>query len=457
MRDEIRLADIIDDEAAPLQFDDFLAYLPRHEYIFVPTREMWPAKSVDARLPMRGNLKPSAWLDENRAVMQLTWAPGEPPLIADKVIDNGGFADKDGSRIFNSYRSPLDHPRGVPTRDVTTWLDHIEKLYGDLTAHIVHWFAHRVQHPGIKINHALVLGGEQGIGKDTILEPVRRAVGEWNCASVSPKQAMGRFNKFLKSVLLVINEGRDLGEFDRFAFYDHLKTIIAAPPPVQWIDEKRLGEYPVPNVTGVILTTNHKSDGIYLAPDDRRHFVAWSDLTKADFTDEYWRDVWRWYDEGGYAAIAHYLATLNLVGFNPKAPPKKTEAFYAIVNTNRSAENAELADLLDDIRDEKQKAGKTLDTITLRQLIAKAEASNGRHTKIACWVQDAKTNARRIPHRLEECGFVPVRNPDADDGLWRIDGRRQAIYARKSLNEQQRLEAVQRRIEAIKKAGASAA
>ena len=30
------------------------------------------------------------------------------------------------------------------------------------------WFAHRVQRPGEKINHALVLGGDQGIGKDAI-------------------------------------------------------------------------------------------------------------------------------------------------------------------------------------------------------------------------------------------------------------------------------------------------
>jgi hypothetical protein len=27
----------------------------------------------------------------------------------------------------------------------------------------------------------------------------------------------------------------------------------------------------------VIITTNHKTDGIYLEPDDRRHYVAWSD------------------------------------------------------------------------------------------------------------------------------------------------------------------------------------
>ena len=31
--------------------DDFYAYMPGHSYIFVPTRELWPASSVNSRLP----------------------------------------------------------------------------------------------------------------------------------------------------------------------------------------------------------------------------------------------------------------------------------------------------------------------------------------------------------------------------------------------------------------------
>jgi hypothetical protein len=60
-----------------------------------------------------------------------------------------------------------------------------------------------------------VLGGKPGIGKDTILEPVKHAIGPWNFANITPQQVLGRFNKFVKSVILRINEARDLGEFDR--------------------------------------------------------------------------------------------------------------------------------------------------------------------------------------------------------------------------------------------------
>jgi hypothetical protein len=51
--------------------DDFYAYLPMHNYIFVPTREFWPAASVNTTL----GGKPSNWLDRNRPVVQATWAP----------------------------------------------------------------------------------------------------------------------------------------------------------------------------------------------------------------------------------------------------------------------------------------------------------------------------------------------------------------------------------------------
>src|ERR1700683_4469077 len=128
--------------------------------------------------------------------------------------------------------------------------------------------------PDEKINHALVLGGPQGIGKDTLLEPAKRAVGPWNFAEVSPQQLLGRFNGFLKSVILRVSEARDLGDVNRYQFYDHLKSIIAAPPDVLRVDEKNLREYSVPNVCGVVITTNHWTDGIFLPADDRRHYVA---------------------------------------------------------------------------------------------------------------------------------------------------------------------------------------
>lgn len=424
---------------AVLSFDDFYAHMPDHKYIFAPAREMWPAASVNSRLPAvnvgvddKGKdvfVSASQWLDQHHPVEQMTWAPGEPMLIRDRLISNGGWIERQGCTTFNLYRPPKFYS-GDPSQ-ASLWVNHVRRIYAAEADHIINWLAHRVQHPGQKINHALVLGGGQGIGKDTLLEPVKHAVGPWNFEEVSPTQMLGRFNGFLKSAILRISEARDLGEINRYAFYDHLKAYTAAPPDVLRCDEKNLREHGVLNVTGLIITTNHKADGIYLPADDRRHYVAWSDQTKEDFAPAYWEGLWNWYVSGGIGHVVTYLRSLNLSTFDPKASPPKTSAFFDIVDANRAPEDAELADVIDVLGNP--------DALTISDIINKAATRES----LLHWLSDRK-NRRAIPHRLENVGYVPVRNGDAKDGLWKVFGRRQAIYTRQALCQRDRLSAARK-------------
>jgi hypothetical protein len=407
-----------------MSLDDFHAYLPGHSYIFAPTREMWPASSINARIPPVNNMRPSLWLDQNKAVEQMTWAPGFPMLIRNRLVSHGGWIERDGVTCFNLYLPPTIEPGDAAKAE--PWLEHVHRVFPDEADQIIQWLAHRVQCPHEKVNHALVLGGQQGIGKDTLLEPVKRAVGPWNFQEVSPQHMLGRFNGFVKSVILRVNEARDLGDVNRYQFYEHMKAYTAAPPDVLRVDEKHLREHSICNVTGVIITTNHKADGIYLPADDRRHLVAWSELTKEDFTPEYWNQLWNWYDGGGDRHVTAYLASLNIAAFDPKVPPPKTDAFWDIVDANRAPEDAELADLLDEMGNP--------DATTLTRIIGRAAGD------FEIWIKDRK-NRRVIPHRLEKCGYIPVRNDTAKDGLWKISGKRQVVYAKSMLSVRDRLRA----------------
>ncbi len=351
-------------------------------------------------------------------------------LIKDRLISEGGWIEHKSSTVFNLYRAPTIVPGDAD--QARPWVDHVQTIYPDDADHIIRWLAHRVQRPGEKINHALALGGAPGVGKDTLLEPVKRAIGPWNFSEVSPAHMLGRFNSYLKSVILRISEARDLGDVNRYSFYDHMKVYTAAPPDVLRCDEKNLREYAVPNVCGVVITTNYKSDGIYLPADDRRHYVAWCDLTKESFSDNYWNGLYEWYERGGYQNVAAYLARLDLTGFDPKAPPPNTPAFWAIVDANRAPEDADVADVLDEIG--KRDCQDPVSAVTLQMLIAHATGD------FLVWLQDRK-NRRSIPHRLETAEYVPVRNPDAKDGLWKISGRRQAVYAHVRLSVADRIRA----------------
>jgi Family of unknown function (DUF5906) len=402
--------------------------MPMHNYIFVPTREHWPAASVNARIPPvpipvfdedgeQVKLKASTWLDQNRPVEQMTWAPGLPMLIPDRLVSDGGWIIRPGVTCFNLYRPPTLELGDAAKAD--PWLEHADKVFGADAPHITKWLAHRVQRPGEKINHALVFGStQQGTGKDTLLEPVKGANGPWNFQEIGPQQVLGRFNGYLKNVILRINEARDLGDVNRYTFYDHMKAYTAAPPDVLRVDEKNLREYNVFNCVGIIFTTNHKTDGIYLPAEDRRHYVAWSDRALADFPKDYFKKLWDWYATGGIAHVAAYLTTLDISTFDPKTPPPKTEAFWAIVNANRAPEDIELMEVLDKLKNPK--------AVTLGEIREHAGES------LAKWLADRRS-IRAVPHRLESCGYVAIRNPDNEQGYWIVDGRRQVVYAKATL------------------------
>jgi hypothetical protein len=428
--------------------EHFYSYLPNHDYIFLPTMDHWPASSVNSKVAKvglvdangnpilregsKGNrqktVKPTAWLDQHRAVMQFTWAPGAPQIVRNKVVDaDSGWVDAPGTHSFNKYKPP-NIIRGDGKR-VGLWLDHCDRLLGSSRQHVVSWMAHRVQKPGEKINHALVLGGSPGIGKDTLLEPLKRAVGPSNFAEASPAKMLGQFQaRYLQAVVLRINEARDLGDVNRYAFYEHMKTYTAAPPDVIPVNEKHVKEFNIFNCVGIIYTTNYKHGGIYLPGDDRRTYVTWGEVTSADFGTDYFDEIWDWYGTGGDVAVAAYLAGFDLKDFNPKAEPPKTEAFWEIVNANNAPEDLELADVLDNLGNPK--------AVTVGQLRDAA----GFGSPFEAWLSDKKSG-RAIPHRLEKCGYKPIKNPDSADGIWKVKGKRTQIYAKVELSPRDQLEA----------------
>jgi len=431
-------------EGSGVTIDDFVAYMRQaNAFFFVPCRELWPGSNIDKRLPrvpvltkngkpkrVNGKpvtLAPAKWLIKNRPVEQTTWAPGWPLLIRDRLCTDNGWIERPGCTSFNQYRAPQlklgDASRAGP------WIQHARKIYPDDAPHIIAWLAHRVQRPQEKINHALVLGGLQGIGKDTLIEPVRRAIGPWNFQDVSPTHMVdSAFNGYAKAVILRISEGRDLGDTDRFKFYEHLKTYIVTPPDTMRVNEKHLKEYYILNCIGLIITTNYKTDGVYLPADDRRHFIAWSNYTKENFPENYWNTLHGWYNNGGFEHVAAHLAELDISGFDPKAPPPKTPAFWDIVNAGSAPEDAELADVIN-------KLGNPA-ALTINQLIAAATSD------VMDWLTDRRYR-RALPHRLERCGYVFTQNPDSrNDGRWMIKGERCVVYAKASLSLGERVKAV---------------
>jgi hypothetical protein len=347
----------------------------------------------------------------------------------------GQWKQVPGALVLNLYEAPTP-TRGDPAQ-AEPWLTLTHKLFPneDEINATLDWMAHRVQFPGIKCNHAVILIGEPGIGKDVVLlEPLRRAVGIANYQNISPKTLLEPFNGHLKTVVLCLEELSDLGELNRHILHNALKTACAAPPYTLRINEKKIQPYNIVNVVGVIANSNNPSDCLYLEASDRRYLVLRSPLAPDHMTPGQWTEFTNWCEHGGFEHVTAYLAARDLSRFNPKAPPLKTAAFHTLVHTNTAPEDDTLADLI-------TLAYHADSDVLTRSLLLKAalDAKLPDLTEIEELL--LKQHHRRFRHRLVQLGYELVSNPDSKDGRWWVADRNEAVYASVRLSPLERLQA----------------
>jgi hypothetical protein len=411
-------------EAEAMQLKDFWAYGPENKYFHLPTNKFWVQTSVKRHF----HKKAPDIISKARSMQTKTWMPGRPQVIENAIAGDGGIAWEDGYNAFNSYREP-SIKYGDPDK-AGKWLELVYTLFGDAGEHLIKCFAHRVQHPDIKINHAALLGSPQGTGKDSLLVPLIYAIGNSNAKEVSPRELLNAdFNGFVKSILLRVSEARDMGDKGKYALYEELKTYIAAPPNFLPCNEKYAQKYYVKNVAFVIITTNHKRKGVHIPADDRRHYVLWSDKTKDDFSAQYWDDLYVWYEFGGNENVAAYLKNYDLTDFNAKAPPPKTAAFYEFVDAGRSEEDSEMAAALEELN--------WPPVLTIEQIKIKANNS------FCEWLNERR-NSKKIPDKLAKNGYEKLVNQNAKDTRWPTSNGRKFVYGNLEYSKRNRLENVQK-------------
>ena len=405
-------------------FEDLFSVPGSSRYYLPRADAWWTREFVNSVLPgiptgqMAKGGKPilmlaADWLDKYRRVEQTTFAPGEPVIIEGKLLTTNGWEQREGVHVLNFYLAPK-----IVLGDAskaTWWTDHVRLLYPFEADEIMDWMAYRAQRPEIKINHALFLGGGQGIGKDWILKGLAATVGPSNFTTIKPRMLIERNNPYAKTVILVVNEARDEGDaghINRFTLYDCTKDYAAQPPLVLLCQDKWVRLHPVLNTLGLVILSNHKTDGIYLDADDRRHLICWSDVKKEDFTDAFWDQRQSWIDGEGAGDVVAYLMQRDVSQFKPGARPKQTAAFFEIIDAAVAPEDDVLADALDELR--------RPDAVTLAMLLT---------TTIAGDLKWMESSARAIPHRMERCGYVVAKNPNDKRGKWSINGRGLKVYA----------------------------
>ena len=272
-------------------------------------------KSIHGKNP---KIEASVCYDENRqaagarSLVGVTFAAGESVLVAQNGLVYG-------NRWRNARPAPMDG-------DASLWLAHVERMIPVKfeCEHLLNMLAHKLQFPAIKINHALLLGGNHGSGKDTMLAPFLWAVGKPNIQLVKNEELTSQWGYALESEIMVINELRQAEAKDRRAIENHLKPIIAAPPDMLPVNRKGRHPYMAMNRVLVIAYSNERV-AISIPGEDRRWFVLWSDAAKLPEAEAV--RLWNWYQNmNGNAIVAGWLMRRDVSAFNPSAAPPMTEA-----------------------------------------------------------------------------------------------------------------------------------
>ena len=300
-------------------------------------------RSIHGKKP---RVQASVYFDERRqefgakALIGVTYAAGEDVLVArDGLVYGNRWTD---------MRPDMSESPKISDDAIAPWLDHCRTLVPEEVElnHIFNVMAHKVQHANVKINHAVLHGGDEGCGKDTMWSPFLWAIGgvhQHNRSIIENKGLESQWGYGLEAEVVILNELKEPEAKERRALANRLKPIIAAPPETLTINRKGLHPYEMLNRLQVMAFTNDPLP-ITIPTQDRRWFCVWSHAPRMN--PDAAQDIYNFYKLGGYEKIAAWLWQRDVTRFNPAATPPMTEWKLNMVEHGMSVAESFLVELM---------------------------------------------------------------------------------------------------------------
>ena len=284
----------------------------------------------------------ATFYDENRQakgaeiVDEITYASGEDATIT-----------RDGLVYGNKW---IDARPAIvtSTASIDRWHKHCELLAPETgeREHIFDMMAFKLQKPKIKVNHAVLHGGDEGAGKDLMWAPFIWSIcGPFhrNYGLIKNELINNQWGYLLESEIVVLNELKEGEAVERRALANQLKPLIAAPPDLISINRKGMHPYYMLNRLFVLAFTNHRLP-ITLESTDRRWFCVWSTAPRMHPRDG--AAMAAWYQREGFNAIAQWLHDRDVAKFNPGMMPPLTDYKASLIESGMSLAESYILDAI---------------------------------------------------------------------------------------------------------------
>jgi putative DNA primase/helicase len=196
----------------------------------------------------------------------------------------------------------------------------------DVYSWVIRWLAYPIQHPGAKMQSALVFHGPQGTGKNMFFEAIMAIYGEYG-RIVNQAAIEDKFNDWASRKLFLIAD-EVVARSELFHVKNKLKSFVTG----EWIriNPKNVSAHDERNHVNLVFLSNEATP-LVLEHDDRRYMVV---HTPEKLPAEFYKSVRAEIITGGIAALHHHLKTLDLGDFSVYTKPLHTKAKFQLIEAS---------------------------------------------------------------------------------------------------------------------------
>lgn len=246
-------------------------------------------------------------------------------------IDEVGFdpACTDKRILCNLWGGWPTVPKQGRCESLIELLDYLcseEKNYRVVFNWVIKWIAYPIQHPGAKMRTALIFHGPQGTGKNLFFEAVMAIYGEYG-RIVDQAAIEDKFNDWASRKLLMLAD-EVVARQELYHVKNKLKSFVTG----EWIriNPKNVAAHDERNHVNLVFMSN-ESQPLVLEKDDRRYTVI---HTPEKLSAEFYQQVRNELNNGGIAALHHYLLNIDLGDFDEHTKPPMTKAKENLIDVS---------------------------------------------------------------------------------------------------------------------------
>ena len=258
-------------------FVDRIAYMMKQkQYYDLEDKEMYEGESIDvkyAKFFKNGKYTPLKFWKQHRdskVCVDFTYKPA----------DKNRFVKVNKKLMINVYEPNDIKPD--PTADTDLFDALVKHIipHDKERDHFLDWFAYPLQHPGVKVRHAIILQSDEfQLGKGSLFDIHRDLLGHHNTNKIDLEQAINREKGFLvDKQTVLIDEAKAKGSWgEKSQFINTLKTLITEG--TSGVRALYQGYKEQETCTNYWINTNYK-DAFPLPQNEVRYWVYFSDAKR---------------------------------------------------------------------------------------------------------------------------------------------------------------------------------